>query len=850
MNKRMISTLRFKRPLTILLLITASVSLHAQGDFWSKTQGPYGVNLWAALVTSNGTYFGGSGDGKIFRKLPGKDRWDVVLTTTGTILAIVEYNSTIYASDADGMLVTSTDNGNSWQSIATGLPASQVRSIALNDNGVLFIGTGDGVYKRVPGASPGTFSWEHKPFPTQYGMFTFSICNNKHGVMYAGTGRGIYRSDNQGDTWTLSAMDETANSIMSLATNDKGDVYAGTAEQGLFINYADDGKDNTWVSIGGDVFVGKQIRRVTVLGGSKVFVSIAGSGTYYSNTDTAWKLLIAQDSRAGIFHDQVTGQLVMATLNGLWTSPYGDTFSFSQVGLPMDISFLSSYQSKLIVMADGDTRLFESADRGNTWTHIFSNSEGSVTCYAEKDNGDKFVGCTGGFNNSPWVSAYIYLDGIGKRDWFSLGFPASVTSINTVYITSKDSIYAGTNAGLFRIHTKTYEVNLVSKIASGVSIRSLAELPGGYLYAATNDGLYISADNGLHWTVQKLDNLTINDLALRGEHQAYVATSAGLYFINGLAAEPVAVGGFNKGLFSDVAWDDRGHLYAVGDNSVYYAVDQNSSWQMQTSGVENYRYARLHVMGNDVYLSTDVGVHKHTFALPAQVTLSGLGTFNYNGQPRAATATTVPAGLTVNILYNSKPDVPVEGGSYQVIASIDDPLYVGKTEGRITIEKISAEITLTGLGNRTYNGSPIFVTAQTVPAGLPLIITYNEKTAQPTEIGEYYVRAVIDHASYKGEAAGDMIIQDAVMGTEEPGEHAWLIYPVPAHSTVVIESNHEAMKSITLSDVMGRPLQQVSFNNPVTSHHLDVSHFPAGTLLMKIVTDKNEQIIRKIQVVR
>jgi hypothetical protein len=843
----MTSTLQFRRFVTVILLIAASTTLRAQTPFWDNTEGPYGVTLWAALVTTNGTYYGGSGDGKIYRKLPGQDRWDIVLNTTSTILAMAEFNNTVYASDDHGTLVASTDNGNSWESIAAGLPSDQIRSIALNDNGDMFVGTGEGIYKRVPGKG-GVFMWEHKPFNTQYGMFTFAICNNKHGVMYAGSGRGIYRSDDQGETWTISAMDETANSIMSLATNAQGDVYAGTAEQGLFINYANDGEDNTWVSIGGDAMVGTQIRQISVIDGSKVFVSVTGNGTYYSETNTDWQEVLNEDSRAGTFYDQVTDQFVTATMNGLWVSPYGETFSYSQTGLPQDISFLTSLQSKVIAMGDGDTKIYESSDKGNSWTEVFGNSEGRVTCYAEKNNEDRFVGCVGGFNGSPWVSAYIYLDGIGRRDWFSLGFPQSVTKINTVYITSKDSIYVGTNAGIYYIDTRTYNVDELSSVGSGVNVLSLSENPAGYLYASTDNGLYISADHGLHWTIHKLEGATINGLALYGEHEAYAATSTGLYYLSGLEAEPVLAGGFKGGSFNDVARDDHGHLYAIGDGTVYYAADENSTWEPQMEGVENYGYAKLLRVDNNVYLSTDVGLYKHTYAQEATITLSGLGTFTYNGQQRAATATTVPAGLPVTILYNDQTGVPVDGGTYQVTAIINDPGYAGRAQGRILIEKIGAQITLSGLGNRSYNGSPISVTATTVPAGLPVVITYNSKPETPVDIGEYYVRAVINHPSYKGETTGDMVIQDPVMGVEDPWNHLLLVYPVPANGKLVIESKQDAIGSLVISDVMGRPVQQVHFDIPVRSYNLDVSHYPTGTLLLQLITNKKERIVRKIQV--
>jgi hypothetical protein len=71
----------------------------------------------------------------------------------------------------------------------------------------------------------------------------------------------------------------------------------------------------------------------------------------------------------------------------------------------------------------------------------------------------------------------------------------------------------------------------------------------------------------------------------------------------------------------------------------------------------------------------------------AQVTLSGLGPYFYDGTPKAATATTSnPAGLNVSITYNGSTTAPTNVGSYNVVATVDNPNYQGQATGTLVIK--------------------------------------------------------------------------------------------------------------------------------------------------------------------
>jgi polygalacturonase len=68
----------------------------------------------------------------------------------------------------------------------------------------------------------------------------------------------------------------------------------------------------------------------------------------------------------------------------------------------------------------------------------------------------------------------------------------------------------------------------------------------------------------------------------------------------------------------------------------------------------------------------------------ASITLGSLSQM-YDGSPEPATATTIPAGLSVSLTYNGAPQVPTLPGSYTVVATISDANYAGSATGTLVI---------------------------------------------------------------------------------------------------------------------------------------------------------------------
>ena len=147
----------------------------------------------------------------------------------------------------------------------------------------------------------------------------------------------------------------------------------------------------------------------------------------------------------------------------------------------------------------------------------------------------------------------------------------------------------------------------------------------------------------------------------------------------------------------------------------------------------------------------------------ATVTLGNLNA-TYDGSPHAASVTTVPADLAVDVTvtYNGSATVPTNAGSYAVVATVNDPNnnYTGSADGTLVIVAGVASVTLGNL-SATYDGSPHAASVTTSPAVSSVTVTYNGLPTAPTSAGTYSVVATVIDPNYTGTAGAPLVIAKA-----------------------------------------------------------------------------------------
>ncbi len=140
----------------------------------------------------------------------------------------------------------------------------------------------------------------------------------------------------------------------------------------------------------------------------------------------------------------------------------------------------------------------------------------------------------------------------------------------------------------------------------------------------------------------------------------------------------------------------------------------------------------------------------------AAVSLNGLSQA-YDGTPRAATASTEPEGLAVDIAYDGGSAVPVAVGSYAVVAAVTHPMYAGTVTGTLVVTKGAATVLLDNL-DQLYDGEPKSASVSTLPAGLSVDITYDGFPTPPANPGQHAVSAAVNDPNYAGSATGTLLV--------------------------------------------------------------------------------------------
>lgn len=144
---------------------------------------------------------------------------------------------------------------------------------------------------------------------------------------------------------------------------------------------------------------------------------------------------------------------------------------------------------------------------------------------------------------------------------------------------------------------------------------------------------------------------------------------------------------------------------------------------------------------------------------PATLTLGNLSAA-YDGTEKPVTYTVVPSGKTVVVSYNDGVAIPVNAGTYSVVATVDDPNYAGIAYGSLIIAKQAASVSISDL-SYTYDGAAKTVTTVTSPEGLSVTVTYKGAATAPSNAGSYAVVATINDVNYKGTASATMVIDKA-----------------------------------------------------------------------------------------
>ena len=237
----------------------------------------------------------------------------------------------------------STDNGESWTTIDTGLPRTSVNALAVSADGAnLFAGTDSGVYLST---NNGT-SWVVLGNGLRNATVNALIVspNGPTGAsVFAGTTAGVFLSTNNGTNWSAVNTGLTSTYSRSFSATPNGEYlyYSAVGDVGRVFRSDNNGTSWTGVNTG---LSGDDVYKLAVSpNGSNLFAATFGGGVFLStNNGNNWTSVNTGLKSNNIFSVTTSGTNVFAvgdsgvflsTNNGAIWSPVNTGLPNARVGL-------------------------------------------------------------------------------------------------------------------------------------------------------------------------------------------------------------------------------------------------------------------------------------------------------------------------------------------------------------------------------------------------------------------------------------------------------------------------------------------------------------------------------------
>lgn len=273
------------------LLAATNSQLHISSnngtDWMRKSYGETEGNVHIATVSTNSNTIFCAQTGRIIKTTDGGENWTSLLETEDIeytdIIVNPDNNSIIYSSSRQNGFTRSTDGGNAWNQLNSGLENTDVMDLAIDpdDAAVLYAATyGSGIFKTTDGGS----AWEPvNTNLTELNIKTIEQSPENSRIILAGTYEGTigcFKSENGGTEWTASNSGLPANMQVNDIIFDDTDadiVYLATKANGLYVSID---KGETW-NQALDNLSDANILSLAIKDGT-LFFSAPGKGIYQS----------------------------------------------------------------------------------------------------------------------------------------------------------------------------------------------------------------------------------------------------------------------------------------------------------------------------------------------------------------------------------------------------------------------------------------------------------------------------------------------------------------------------------------------------------------------------------------
>jgi len=539
------------------------------------------------------------------------------------------YAGTMYAGIYGSGIFMSSNSGQGWTSLSSGLGNLYVLSFAVDSTNplVLYVGTyGGGVFKSINGGSSWLAMNNGISFPY---IYTLAVSKTSPQNVYAGTNGGLFRSSNGGSTWGSVGTGILPDEIRKVLVdpNNADTVYVMGGYDSLY-KTVDGGA--TWTNIVSALPQNYGIVDMIIDPSSSSTLYLATySGLYKSiNAGSTWVVSYSGYGISGVSVSPAQPSTIyINTFGGVFRSTNsGSGWSQMSSGYSGNGIVADLFASGRVYSSDYSGSLMISADGGASWSSLSingTNSNATIQTFAidpnntqviyagsttgsirkSTDGGDTWSSCPLSNNsvtniaiaptNSSTIYAVaggsIYTSSNGGGIWSASTNPPAYVYSLTISPSSSTMLYACTSAGVYQSSNGGANWNLTGLAQSAFRL-VISQSPPAVMYAVTNSAVYRSGDGGANWEPinNGLSSPYINTISVDTANSliVYLGTSNGVYkSVNGgynwsySSNNMMNSWGWTPGVYSiAINQGSPSSLYVGTDYGVYQSSDSGASW--------------------------------------------------------------------------------------------------------------------------------------------------------------------------------------------------------------------------------------------------------------------------------
>lgn len=447
------------------------------GVTWDISQNVFPMGGPRDLVLDDSGNIYGCRMGMVYKSNDGGFTWNSIngnnlpYTTLEAIIVNDSYDIFV-AMHTQGVAVL-RNGSNSWEIINDGLENLSCRSFALDENGTLFLGTGEGIYKLESDST----RW----------LKTINVLQDKNilnlfyistGVMLASS-KGIFRSENYGESWSIV---KTMSEVFSFTSDESDRIFAST--DGEILTSDDLGLH--WFDIY-DGIISTDVRAM-IADSNNVFVGTYGNGIYKSNNAGASWTKVNEGLTSFYVNDFIIDNIVMAATNrGIFiSSNAGANWSetgFSQFNTSsMSISLTENNE---IYAGTWDKGVYKTNIENFDWVKVEEIPDNQIIWSVLSKDSSIIIGGYGIYYSNDLGTNWARVDSFDHE-------------IYSLAATNAESFIAGSDGRLYKSEDQGESWRLVFDETYNYFKDIIVK--GNFIYASSRgQGIYVSIDDGENW---------------------------------------------------------------------------------------------------------------------------------------------------------------------------------------------------------------------------------------------------------------------------------------------------------------------------------------------------------------